>query len=214
MTTTRLAQLVRDNPGPVFCLLLFAAVLAANAPVVAGLGKTWWISYSEMGHGFLAPPLALYIAWLKKDHLRELPVAGAPAGLFLTISAMLLILVSHLAQWIFFSQIGLWLLLVGAIWYLLGWQWLKALRFSIFLLALAIPPPSFLYTRVTFEMQLLASRMGELGLEGLGYSVLREGNILHLPGERLSVAEACSGIRSLVTLVFFRHCLWLFHGRQ
>lgn len=175
----------------------------ANAPVLIGLFDTWRLSYSETGHGFIAAPLALYTAWLKKDELLTLPRKGDFAGVVLMIFCILLVTFSQIAQWVFFSQLGMWLILVGAIWFLLGKRWLTSLAFPLFLLFLTIPPPSFLYTRVTFELQLLASRLGEFGLSALGYSVLREGNILRMVGGDLSVAEACSGIRSLVTLLFF-----------
>jgi exosortase len=65
-----------------------------------------------------------------------------------------------------------------------------------------IAPPTFIYERITLPLQMLASRLGEVSLEAAGYSVLREGNILELVGERLAVEEACSGIRSLVALFF------------
>jgi exosortase len=180
-----------------------ALLLAANFPVLQGLAKTWWISFAETGHGLVAVPLAFYIAWEKKDELKGLPIEGSNWGLILAVVCGLLVVVSSIAQWVFFSQIGALGTLIGAIWYLFGPNYLRTLAFPLFLLGLSIPPPSFLYTRITFELQLLASRLGELGLELLGFSVLREGNILQLVGERLSVAEACSGVRSLVTLLFF-----------
>lgn len=178
-------------------------LVAVNAPVIQGLFVTWWVSYPEAGHGFLAPPLALYIVWQKRAVLARLPIQGSSAALWLILPAALLVVVAQVAQWIFFSQTALWCVVAGSLWYLLGAPWVKALRFPLFLLFLTIPPPSFLYTRLTFEMQLLASRLAESGLELLGYSVLREGNILQMVGERLNVAEACSGIRSLVALLFF-----------
>jgi exosortase len=183
--------------------LLFLVFAWANAPVVSALFRTWWVSYAETGHGFIAPPLAAYLIWQKRHALAALPLAGNGLGLWVVAVCSLIAVLSHVAQWIFFSQLSLWFTIAGSIWYLAGTAWLKALRFPLLLLFLTIPPPSFLYTRLTFELQLLASRLGEMGLEILGYSVLREGNILHMVGEKLSVAEACSGIRSLVTLLFF-----------
>jgi exosortase len=177
--------------------------VAMSWPVIAGLFETWWVSYAETGHGFIAPPLAAYIVWQQRRELAALPVEGRNWALALVIPSSILLVLSFLVQWVFFSQIALWLILVGTILYLLGAAWVKALGFPLFLLFLTIPPPSFLYTRLTVEMQLLASRLAEMGLEAMGYSVLREGNILQMVGERLNVAEACSGIRSLMTLIFF-----------
>jgi exosortase len=184
-------------------LVVVAAILLVNATVIMGLFKTWYVSYAETGHGFIAPVLACYVVWLKKETFQVLPIQGSRAGLLLFAVSSLVVVLSYFSQWVFFGQLALGLLLVGAIWYLLGWNWLRELQFALFLLFLTIPPPAFLYTRLTFELQLLASRIADTGLTLLGYSVLREGNVLHMVGETLSVAEACSGIRSLVTLQFF-----------
>ncbi|GAB4373902.1 MAG: exosortase A [Bryobacter sp.] len=196
------------EPGEIRQALLWSALVAllfvaANYAVIYGLFRTWWVSYAETGHGFIAPPLAAYLVWMKREELAKLPLAGKSLGLVVVALCALVITISHLAQWVFFSQFCLWLSLVAAVWYIAGPAWVKALRFPLLLLLFTIPPPSFLYTRLTFELQLLASRLGEFGLEALGFSVLREGNVLHMVGEKLSVAEACSGIRSLVTLLFF-----------
>lgn len=182
---------------------LLVLLVAVNAEVIIELFRTWWYSYAEMGHGFIAPPLAFYVLWQKREELATLPVRGSDWAFALVVTCVLLIVAASFARWVFPSQVALWALLVGLVAFLLGWHWVRALAFPLLLLLLTIPPPSFLYTRVTFELQLLASRLGEFGLELLGYSVLREGNVLRTVGGTLSVAEACSGIRSLVTLFFF-----------
>lgn len=190
--------------SPIWLLAgLLMLLLAVNATVIVELFRTWWFSYAEMGHGFIAPPLALYVLWHKREDLASLPVRGSAWAFALVVVCTLLIVAASFARWVFPSQLALWALLVGLLAFLLGWNWVRALAFPLLLLLLTIPPPSFLYTRVTFELQLLASRLGEFGLELLGYSVLREGNVLRTVGGTLSVAEACSGIRSLVTLFFF-----------
>jgi exosortase len=65
-----------------------------------------------------------------------------------------------------------------------------------------VPLPAIIYNHITFPLQLLASRMAESLLNIVGIPAFREGNILELPGQRLQVVEACSGIRSLLTLTF------------
>ncbi len=180
-----------------------ALFFLANLPVFIQLARTWWYGYAEMGHGLIAIPLAAYVVWLKRDNLAATSLSGNPIAIAPMALFAILAVVSTVVQWVFLGQFAVWLLLICAIWYAAGASWLKELRFPLLLLLLAVPPPAFMYTRITFELQILASRLGEFGLELLGYSVLREGNILHMVGERLSVAEACSGIRSLVTLIFF-----------
>jgi exosortase len=72
----------------------------------------------------------------------------------------------------------------------------------LFLLLFMIRIPAIVYTQITFPLQLLASSLAELTLGILGIPVLREGNVLELPSQKLSVVEACSGIRSLLSLSF------------
>lgn len=201
-----LVATTRENghrfPG-MLVLTVVLLFLAANAKVLWGLIETWWISSAETGHGFIALPLAFYVAWDGKEEWLSQPYQRSNWLVIPLLLCVVTIPIATLAQWIFVSQFALWVSIVSSVWYLFGWRRTWALRFPFLLLLLSIPPPSFLYTRLTFEMQLLASRLGEVGLEILGYSVLREGNILRMVGENLSVAEACSGIRSLTTLVFF-----------
>ena len=79
---------------------------------------------------------------------------------------------------------------------------LCALTYPLCTLILMIAPPTFVFERLTLSLQLLASSLGATCLDALGYSVLREGNILEMVGIKLSVEEACSGIRSLLAIIF------------
>ena len=74
--------------------------------------------------------------------------------------------------------------------------------FPVFLLFFMIPLPELIYTRITFPLQLLASRVAEGSLLVAGIPVIREGNVLEMAQQKLSVVEACSGIRSLLSLTF------------
>ena len=89
----------------------------------------------------------------------------------------------------------------GAIVFLCGWRHVRALFFPIAFLLLMVPLPAIIFNKITFPLQLLASQAGELGIASLGIPVLREGNIIVLAHTKLEVVEACSGIRSLVSLL-------------
>jgi exosortase len=91
---------------------------------------------------------------------------------------------------------------VGAVWFLGGTAILRKLAFPLFLCFFMVPIPAVVYNSITFPLQLLASRLAEHALTLLSVPVLREGNVLVLPTQELSVAEACSGIRSLLSLSF------------
>jgi exosortase len=91
--------------------------------------------------------------------------------------------------------------LMGGILFVLGWKYLKRLAFPLAVLLLMIPIPAIVFNQIVFPMQLLASRVGESALSVAGIPVLREGNVIILSNTTLEVAEACSGIRSLVSLL-------------
>jgi exosortase len=99
--------------------------------------------------------------------------------------------------------------------FLRGFKTLRVLTYPLLLILLMIPLPGFIVERLTFPLQMFASRFAERALEILGYSVLREGNILRLPGATLSVAEACSGLRSMCALTFLGQAyVCMFDGRR
>ncbi len=92
------------------------------------------------------------------------------------------------------------MLLTGLIWTFFGWDMVRALAFPLLVLILAIPFPAIVFNQITFPLQLLASRIASDILPLLGVPTLHEGNVIKLPIMDLEVAEACSGIRSLMSL--------------
>jgi exosortase len=92
--------------------------------------------------------------------------------------------------------------IVGAVLYLGGWTVLRELAFPLLLLCFMVPLPSIVYNQITFPLQIFASTVAEKSLWSMGIPVLREGNVLELASQKLSVVEACSGIRSLLSLTF------------
>ena len=155
----------------------------------------------DMAHGFFAPFLAAFLLWSNRARL----AVGAPslwAVPLLGLGALLAVPAS-LGASTTISRFGLLLSLAGCALVLGGIPLLKSVRFPLALLLYTFPIPGVLYGEITLPLQLLASRLAEVSFELLGYSVLREGNIIELSNQKLSVVEACSGLRSLVTLSFF-----------
>jgi exosortase len=101
---------------------------------------------------------------------------------------------------LFTTRMSFLFLMTGLIWTFFGWAMVRALRFPLLVLLLAIPFPAILFNQITFPLQLLASRIASEILPLLGVPTLHEGNIIELPVMKLEVAEACSGIRSLMSL--------------
>jgi len=170
------------------------------APVVAKLVHDWW-EIPDYSHALLVAPLAAFLAWQRRGELARTTVKPSSAGLAIVLVSLVLLMVGRLGVELFLTRASLIGFVAGTIVFLFGWRHLRVLAFPLALLLLTIPVPSIVITRLTLSLQLFASRVAELVLVALGIPVLREGNVLVLPTVKLQVAEACSGIRSLMALV-------------
>jgi exosortase len=180
---------------------LGALIAICYWPVLVRL-VSQWNSDEDMGHGFFVPIVAGYIAWQLRDKFLAIPAKPNWWGLALVIYAGFQLLVATLGAELFLQRTAIVLSIVGAIWFLGGTERLKIMAFPLFVLLFMVPIPAIIYNQITFPLQLLASRAAEWSLMALGIPVLREGNILEMASQKLSVVEACSGIRSLLTLSF------------
>lgn len=177
-------------------------LIIAFWPILQSLYGSWFDENTYMEHGILVIPAAAYMAWAKRGKLKT--VAGTPSmwGVVLLSLGAMQALLGLAAHWTWISRTAFLVSLVGYLASVFGWVMVRELLYPLATLVLMIAPPTFVYERLTLSLQLLASRLGEIFLESLGYSVMREGNILELVGTKLSVEEACSGIRSLLSILF------------
>jgi exosortase len=176
-------------------------LMACYAPVLFGLVRQW-ATDEDVGHGFFVPVVAGYIVWKRRGQLAAKKPVPNYWGLVLVILGALQMLLGTLGAQIFIARTAFLLSLVGAILFMGGTRTLKILAFPMFLLLFMFPIPAILYARITLPLQLFASSVAETVLNFVGIPVLRDGNVLELANQRLSVAEACSGIRSLLSLGF------------
>lgn len=183
-------------------LLLGLLLLAAFWQILNGMYITWFMENAYMEHGLLVVPAAVYMAWTKKDQLKTIPRQPSGWGVLVLLLGALQAMFGLVAQWIWVERTAFLVSLTGVIAATYGWRMVRELRYPLCTLILMIAPPTFIFERLTLNLQLLASRLGEFFLETLGYSVLREGNVLEMVGIKLSVEEACSGIRSLMAIFF------------
>jgi len=178
-----------------------ALLIICYAPILYRMAVQW-ATDENMGHGFFVPIVAGFIAWQRRDALLAIPRKPNGWGLFLVIFAACEALVATLGAEIFTARLAFIIALVGVILYLGGTRWVRALAFPLVLLLFMIPIPAIIYAQLTLKLQMLASQLGELLITGMGIPVLRAGNTLQLPSQTLDIAEACSGIRSLLSLGF------------
>ncbi len=160
-----------------------------------------WASDGNYSHGFLIAPMAAYLVWERRARLAAAVLRPSWLGLVVVVSSVAVLAAGVLGAELFLARVSMLGVLAGAVVFIGGWQVLRILAFPIGFLLLAIPIPAILFNQIAFPLQLLASRFGEFALVVAGVPVLREGNVITLSNTTLEVAEACSGIRSLVSLL-------------
>jgi exosortase len=178
--------------------VLAAALLYAG--VLAKLVQQWG-SDPTYSHGFVVPPIALFLVYLERDRLRRASLRPSALGLVVIAFGLALYVLGSLGAELFVTRLSLIAVLAGTVLYAFGWNHLRLVAFPIAFLLFMIPLPAIVFDRATVSLQLVASQMGENMLRAADIPVLRDGNILTLPTILLDVNDACSGIRSLMALV-------------
>jgi exosortase len=185
-----------------FAIAWFAALLIiAYFPMLKLL--VWqWSNDEDVGHGFFVPVVAGLIAWQRRDELLSMEWKPAWWGIGVMLWGLFQSYLGTLGAELFLQRTSLLISLVGLLLVLGGTKLVRVLALPLLLLPFMIPIPTVIYNEITFPLQLFASRVAEVALGLLDYPVIREGNVLELGSQKLSVAEACSGIRSLLSLSF------------
>ena len=159
-----------------------------------------WSNDPNFSHGFFVPAFSLLVLWQNRAQLAREPREPSAWGLLIVAFALLILVVGVLGAELFLSRISLLLLIAGFGIFFRGWHLFRAVLFPWAFLILMIPIPAIVFTQITFPLQILASKVAALLLPIAGVPVLREGNVIFLPAMPLEIAEACSGIRSLLSL--------------
>jgi exosortase len=181
-----------------------AAVVAAFVlcywPVITKLLHDW-AHDDNYSHGFLIVPLALYFVWERRARLAAASYRPNWLGLVVVVASLGMLIAGTLGAELFVSRVSIVFLIAGTVLFAAGFDALRVLAFPTAFLFLMVPPPAIIFNQIAFPLQLLASRFGEATLQALSIPVLREGNLITLANTTLEVAEACSGIRSLISLL-------------
>ena len=159
-----------------------------------------WYSTPDFAHGFLIPFFCAYVIWEKRGAVQATPLKPSWAGTSLVLLALLTYITGIYGAELFLARLSGIMLVAGLVWTFAGLRMLRVLQFPLLCLLLALPFPAVIFNQVTFPLQLLASRLASAILPLMNVPVLREGNVIELPMLKLEVAEACSGIRSLMSL--------------
>lgn len=176
------------------------AWLAVYHDVIRRLVDDWRVD-ENYSHGFLIPLVSGYAIWTERDKLSALPAEPRRwIGGALMLLAALMLFAGVMGAELYITRLSLMLSLVGLTVFFGGFVWLRQLSFPIGVLLFALPIPNIVFNQIAFPLQLIASDFATRAIKLLGIPALREGNIIELAQLKLQVVEACSGIRSLVTL--------------
>ena len=188
-----------DWVGLVPVLLLAGLLIALYERIAVKLVADWY-NFPDSSHGLLIPFFVLFLLWDRRSALAAVPVRPSWSGTPLAALGLLVLLVGVFGADLFLSRVSFVILAAGMVWTLFGKAMLHEVRFILFVCFLGIPLPTIIINKITFHHQKINKNVSAALLPLAGVPVLREGNVIQLPAMSLEVAEACSGIRSLMSL--------------
>ena len=183
-----------------FAMLTSALAAWLYLPVMKDLVSVWWNDPGST-YGFLIPPLAFFVAWLRADEFRGAAARPENRGLLVLAAACLLFLTGKLGAGSFLCRWSMVFFLAGAIWTFWGRARLRLLLFPLVILGTMIPGTPLLNSTVSLRLQILSSSISTVLARAVGTTIYREGNQLYLAGIRLGVADACSGFHSIAAMI-------------
>jgi len=159
-----------------------------------------WLNHSDNSHGLLVPFISLYFAWDKREQLQGIILSTSLWGTVLLIASLIIYVISFAGDIAFFSRLMMVSALIGLVLFNFGKDLTRVLLFSLLFLFFMIPVPISLIERLSIPLQLFASSVSTHLIKLFSIPVYQEGNMLYFAQTQLEVAQACSGLRSIVAL--------------
>jgi exosortase D (VPLPA-CTERM-specific) len=156
---------------------------------------------ADFDYCYLIPLVIVYLIWEDRKKLMAMPSRPSWIGLVSIICGAVFFFLGELGGEFLSLYLSLWFMILGLCWIQFGWQKLKIVLFPVSLMLTAFPPPHFFYAKLTMDMQLISSQIGEKVLHALGVSAYRTGNLIDLGFTRMQVVDACSGLRFLIPML-------------
>jgi exosortase A len=179
---------------------LLSTLIVAYFPVLKSL-VSFWTNSDEYSHCFIILPIAAYMVWQNKDILTTIRRESSWLNIVPLILTLILYVLTRYMNILTIAALTFPLTIAALTWFLYGAKVFRAAAFPLFFLFLMVPIPNQFYSSITIQLQLIVSKVSAALGAMLGIPILREGNVIHLPGLTLEVVQACSGIRSLITLI-------------
>lgn len=192
------SEFLQRNRWHVLLLLVCIAVTYRN--VVPGMVSDW-DNDPNYSHGFLVPLISAYFVWQSWAQIRNIKVRPSLFGLLVVVGSLTLLILGYVGTEYYTMRSSLVFLLAGVILFWCGWAVLRALALPVGFLLFMVPLPYIVYDAVAFPLKLMVAKFSVFSLKMLGIVVWRDGNIIRFPQTVLEVADACSGLRSLMSLL-------------
>jgi len=199
-TAQRLSEVFKRAVSYWRPLLIAALVASLYYRELGKLAADWWRN-SDSSHGFVVPPFAAYLIWVRRKAIQKAEVTAHWGGIVLVAAGLMAMLAGEYGAELFVLRVSFIVVLAGLVLGFGGPQIFAQVRFALLVLLLAIPLPRIVLNEISMPLQILASEAAGAILPLFSVPVLREGNVINLPSMQLEVAEACSGIRSLESLL-------------
>lgn len=180
--------------------ILLTAFMILFKTTIVGLVQDW-LTDDNYSHGFLVPFIAGYMVWQKKDQLRNLSINPSNLGLVVILCGMGIFIIGNIGAELFTMRTAIVITIAGLCIYCFGIRISLALAIPLIYLMFMVPLPAIIWNKIAFPLQLLAAKLTSNVVHFLGIPLLREGNVLHLSNTTLEVVDACSGLRSLTSLL-------------
>jgi exosortase len=168
--------------------------------VLTGMVSDWW-NDSNFSHGFLIVPAAGYLIWARRERYRSLEIRGSYLGFIFILFSGVSFYFGEIGSLEFATRLSFLLWIYGSVIVLFGASLFRAILFPMILLLFMIPPPFILYDQIAFPLRVLASTLASTTLNTIGIPAYQEGNTISLSVMKLDIADACSGVRSLASLL-------------
>lgn len=180
--------------------MLFVGIVLLYWTVVPRMAREWW-NDPNYSHGLLVPVFSAYLLWEKRNLLAPFrDTRSSLPGVLIVLLGTVLLILGKAGGEFFTMRSSLIFVMAGLFRIVFGADGFRKCLFPIGFLFFMVPIPYILYDAAAFPLKMIASWIGEHALAAIAVPVLREGNLIHLPNFQMEVADACSGIRSLMSL--------------
>ncbi len=182
--------------------------IAAFYPVYPELVSTW-LNHSNNSHGILVPLISGYLIWQKRDQIANAGIESNKWGALILFLSLILYILSYAGAVTVVSRAMIALCLIGLVLFNFGNSVFRIIAFPLIYLLFMVPVPDSIYGLVAFPMQLFATDVSAFLIRNMSIPVFQEGNMLYFAKAQLEVAEACSGLRSMMAFIMLS-CLFAY----